>query len=66
MLRYDNIDKERSSYYGTIDSKGGYPLLVLPSESLGEESRRVRGRGIRVKAKERKNRLSSRRGSLYL
>ena len=66
MLRYDNIDEERSSYYGTIDSKGGYPLLVLPSESLGEESRRVRGGGIRVEAKERKDRLGSRRGSLYL
>ena len=66
MLRYDNINEERSSYYGTIDSKGGYPLLVLPSKSLGEESRRVRGRDIRVEAKERKDRLGSRRGSLYL
>ena len=46
MLRYDNIDKKRSSYYSTIDSKGGYPLLVLPSESPGEESRRARGGGI--------------------
>ena len=46
MLRYDDIDKGRSSYYGIIDSKGGYPLLVLPSESLDEESRRVRGGGI--------------------
>ena len=55
MLRYDNIDEGRSSYYGTIDSKGGYLLLVLPSESLGEKSRRVRGGGIRVKAKERKD-----------
>ena len=55
MLRYDNIDEGRSSYYGTIDSKGGCLLLVLPSESLGEESRRVRGGGIRVKAKERKD-----------
>ena len=66
MLRYDNINEERSSYYGTIDSKGGYPLLVLPSKSLGEESRRVRGGGIRVETKERKDRLDSRRGSLYL
>ena len=66
MLRYDNINEERSSYYGTIDSKGGYPLLVLPSKSLGEESRRVRGGGIRVETKERKDRLGSRRGSLYL
>ena len=66
MLRYDNIDEGRSLYYGTIDSKGGYPLPVLPSESLGEESRRVRGGGIRVEAKERKDRLGSRRGSLYL
>ena len=60
MLRYDNIDEGRSSYYGIIDSKGGYPLLVLPSESPGEESRRVRGGGIRVEAKERKDRLGSR------
>ena len=60
MLRYDNIDEGRSSYYGTIDSKGGYPLLVFPSESPGEESRRVRKGGIRVEAKERKNRLDSR------
>ena len=66
MLRYDNIDEGRSLYYGTIDSKGGYPLLVLPSESPGEESRRVRGEGIRVEAKERKDRLDSRRGSFYL
>ena len=66
MLRYNNIDEGRSSCYGTIDSKGGYPLLVLPSESLGEESRRARGGGIRVEAKERKDRLGSRRGSLYL
>ena len=66
MLRYDNINEERSSYYGTIDSKGGYPLLVLPSKSLGEESRRVRGGGIRVETKERKDRLGSRQGSLYL
>ncbi len=66
MLRYDNIDEERSPYYGTIDSKDGYPLLVLPSESLDKESRRVRGGGIRVKAKERKDRLGNRRGSLYL
>ena len=66
MLRYDNIDEGRSSCYGTIDSKGGYPLLVLPSESPGEESRRARGEGIRIEAKERKNRLGSRRGSLYL
>ena len=66
MLRYDNIDEGRSSYYGTIDSKGGYPLLVLSSESLGEESRRARGGGIRVEAKERKDRLGSRQGSLYL
>ena len=54
MLRYNNIDKGRNSYYGPIDSKGGYPLLVLPSESPGEESRRVREGGIRVEAKERK------------
>ena len=66
MLRYNNIDKGRSLYYGTIDSKGGYYLLVLPSESLGEESRRVRGGDIRVEAKERKDRLDNRRGSLYL
>ena len=66
MLRYDNIDEERSPYCGTIDSKGGYPLLVLPGESPGEESRRARGGGIRVEAKERKDRLGSRRGSLYL
>ena len=66
MLRYNNIDEGRNSYYGTIDSKGGYPLLVLPSESPGEESRQARGRGIRVEAKERKDRLGSRRGSLYL
>ena len=66
MLRYDNINEERSSCYGIIDSKSGYPLLVLPSESPGEESRRARGGGIRVKAKERKDRLDSRRGSLYL
>ena len=66
MLRYDNIDEGRSSCYGTIDGKGGCPLLVLPGESPGEESRRARGGGIRVKAKERKNRLDSRRGSLYL
>ena len=66
MLRYDNIDEERSSYYGIIDSKGGYPLLVLPSKNPGEESRQARGGGIRVKAKERKDRLGSRRGSLYL
>ena len=55
MLRYDNIDEGRSLYYGTIDSKGGYPLLVLPSESLGEKSRRAQGGGIRVEAKERKD-----------
>ena len=66
MLRYNNINEERSSYYDTIDSKGGYPLLVLPSESLGEKSRRVRGGGIRVEAKKRKDRLGNRRGSLYL
>ena len=60
MLRYDNIDEERSSCYGTIDSKGGCPLLVLPSESPGKKSRRVRGKDIRVEAKERKNRLGSR------
>ena len=66
MLRYDDIDEGRSSCYGKIDSKGGYPLLVLPSESPSEESRRVRGGGIRVEAKEKKDRLSSRRGSLYL
>ena len=47
-------------YYGIIDSKGGYPLLVLPSESLGEESRRARGGGIRIKAKKKKSRLGNR------
>ena len=66
MLRYDNIDEGRSSYYGTIDSKGRYPLLVLPSESPGEESKRARVGGIRVEVKERKDRLDSKRGSLYL
>ena len=66
MLRYDNIDEERSSCCGTIDGKGGCPLPVLPSKSLDEESRRARGGGIRVEAKERKDRLGSRRGSLYL
>ena len=66
MLRYDNIDEGRNSCCGTIDSKGGYPLPVLPSESPGEESRQARGGGIRVEAKERKDRLGSRRGSLYL
>ena len=66
MLRYDNIDEGRNSCYGTIDSKGGYPLLVLPSKSPGEESRRVRGGGIRIEAKEKKDRLDSRRGSFYL
>ena len=55
MLRYNNINEGRNSYYGIIDSKGGYPLLVLPSESLGEKNRRARGGGIRVKAKERKD-----------
>ena len=60
MLRYNNIDERRSSYYSTIDSKGGYPLLVLPSESPGEESRQARKGGIRVEAKERKDRLGSR------
>ena len=39
MLRYDNIDEGRNSCYGTINSKGGYLLPVLPSESPGEESR---------------------------
>ena len=38
----------------------------LPGESPGEESRRARGGGIRVEAKERKDRLGGRRGSLYL
>ena len=66
MLRYDDVDEGRSSCYGIIDSKGGCPLPVLPSKSPGEESRRVRGRGIRIEAKERKDRLGSRRGSLYL
>ena len=51
---------------GTIDSKGGYLLLVLSSESPGEENKRARGEGIRVKAKEKKDRLGSRRSSLYL
>ena len=53
MLRYDNIDEGRSSYYGIIDSKGGYPLLVLPSKSPGQESRQARRGGIRVEAKEK-------------
>ena len=66
MLRYDDVDEERSLCCGTMDSKGGYPLPVLPSKSLGEESRRARGGGVRVEAKERKDRLDSRRGSLYL
>ena len=66
MLRYNNIDEERSSCYGTIDSKSGYPPLVLPSKNPGEESRRARGGGIRLEAKEKKDRLGSRRGSLYL
>ena len=60
MLRYDNIDEGRSSCCSTIDSKGGYPLLVLPGESPGEENRRARGGGIRVEAKEKKDRLDSR------
>ena len=60
MLRYNNIDEGKSLYYGIIDSKGGYPLLVLPSESPGEESRQVRGGGIRVEVKESKDRLGSR------
>ena len=60
MLRYDNIDEERNSYYGIIDSKDGYPLLVLPSKSPGEESRRAQGGDIRVEAKERKDRLGNR------
>ena len=60
MLRYDDVDEGRSSCCGTIDGKGGYPLLVLPSESPGEESRRVREGGIRVEAKEKKDRLGSR------
>ena len=55
MLRYDNIDEGRNSCYGTIDSKGGYPPPVLPSESPGEESRQARGGGIRVEAKEKKD-----------
>ena len=66
MLRYDDIDEGRNSCCGIIDSKGGYPPPVLPSESPGEESRRARGGGIRVEAKERKDRLDSRQGSLYL
>ena len=41
MLRYNNIDEGRSLYYDIIDSKGGYPLLVLPSENLSKESRQV-------------------------
>ena len=60
MLRYDNIDEGRSSCCGTIDGKGEYSLPVLPGESPGEESRRARGGGIQVKAKERKNRLGDR------
>ena len=66
MLRYDDIDEERSSCCGTIDGKGGCPPPVLSSKSPGEESRRARGGGIRVEAKERKDRLGGRRGSLYL
>ena len=66
MLRYDNIDEERSSCCSTMDGKGGCPPPVLPSESPGKESRRARGGGIRVEAKERKDRLGSRRGFLYL
>ena len=49
-----------------MDGKDGCPLPVLPGESPGKESRRARGGGIRVEAKEKKNRLGSRRGSLYL
>ena len=60
MLRYADVDEGRSSCCGTINSKGGYPLLVFPSESLDEESRRARGGGIRVEAKERKDRLDNR------
>ena len=66
MLRYDDVDEGRSSCCGTIDGKGGCPPLVLPGESPGEESRRARGGGIRVEAKEKKDRLGSRRGSFYL
>ena len=66
MLRYDNIDEGRSSCYGTIDSKSGCLPPVLPSESPDEESRRARGGDIRIEAKEKKDRLGSRRGSLYL
>ena len=60
MLRYDDIDEERSSCYGTMDGKSGCPLSVLPSKSPGKESRRARGGGIQVEAKERKDRLDSR------
>ena len=66
MLRYDDIDEGRNSCCGTINGKGGYLPPVLPGESPGEESRQARGGGIQVKAKERKDRLGSRRGSLYL
>ena len=66
MLRYNNINEGKSLYYGTINSKGRYPLPVLPSKSPGEESKRARGGDIRVEAKEKKNRLGSRRGSFYL
>ena len=57
MLQYDDIDEERSPCCGTIDGKGGCPPPVLPGESPGEESRRAQGGGIRVEAKERKDRL---------
>ena len=60
MLRYDDIDEERSSCYGTMDGKGGYLPPVLSGESPGEESRRARGGGIRVETKERKDQLGSR------
>ena len=66
MLRYDDVDEGRSSCYSTMDGKGGCPPSILSSESPGEESRRARGGGIRVEAKERKVRLGGRRGSLYL
>ena len=49
-----------------MDGKDGYPPPVLTSESPGEESRRARGGGIRVEAREKKDRLGNRRGSLYL
>ena len=66
MLRYDNINEGRSSCYGTMDSKDRCPPPVLPNENPGEENRQAREGDIRVEAKEKKDRLDSRQGSLYL